>query len=578
MGAMNLCIPTTLLRRMSYPMAAVLHDLPNPLRDSLLGENGTNNTSGNSLSILLYDSDSTRGKILSQLCHTLNKFSNVNAQLYVLDGGFLAVPTLIIEYPDQAVNSPNSQTSSTFTSPTGSLTLSSATTTPGSATSLSSLAIPKNSNTSNLLFPPSLSFKALSPVPGPIPVALPLPLFLQRKLPAMNQPNHLGGFTLPAATPSKQKFLTSLKTNLLPKLDMNSIRVNDKSATHELKVPSTLSVEQLPPWLKFAKEMPANEILTLLVNKFSRIERLQQLRLASAISNSSSNISPPHTDHTLCSPSGLCPGCDDVDYKLPQGIEDGLKNRYHNVWPFEHTRVKLRNRVDDYFNANYILDKYIATQNPLVNTFADFWQLVWENNVNCVISLNGNSNNQSDLLFSRRRSESGDGGLSKQYFDDQVLGKFEIKQISKESHGAFSLMQLELSCNDSEEPSRKVYRLEFEQWPDFGVPTDFDSFIQFIEFKNRLLKYTMVDSAARLLVHCSAGCGRTGVFITLDLLIDRYITGDHKVHHSEQDQIYQVIQRQRSQRVNMVQNVDQYFVCYELMLYYISLRGGEATI
>lgn len=589
-GATNLCIPTTLLRRVSYPLSAILKDLPTHLKDLLVlkeDDPNINNKTNMNTTILLYDSDSRRGKILVHLCQTVRKFSSVNAKLFVLDGGFQQVPSSNIEYWSlsslEQMGGPlssNSQHSSAYTlSPTGSLTLSSAITTPGTAVSLSSLSLPigKAASTGSTLHPPS-SLATLSTSPSSS-CSFPLPSVRTTVIPnSYSQPNssYLTSFTLPSAnTPSKQKFLKSLKTNILPKLDMSSIRDN-KTVIKSLKVPSSLSADQLPPWLRFVTQRTPEQVLKVLTDKFAKIEKIQQLRLAAAISNSSSNISPPQIDHSACSPLDFCPGCDGITYKLPSGIEDCLKNRYHDVWPFEHSRVKLKSGDNDYFNGNYILDKYIATQNPLVNTYGDFWQLVWENNVCCIISLNGNSKNQGDM-FSHRRSSSMGNNLSNslEYFEDQSLGLFKIQGVFKQTYHAFNLKELELSCVDEDKPPRKVYRLEFEQWPDFGVPTDFKSFIEFIEFKNTLLKDTPVNGESRLLIHCSAGCGRTGVFITLDLLLEKYTNGDRQVVQSEQDQIYRLIQQQRSQRVNMVQNIDQYFVCYELLLYYIKNNGEK---
>lgn len=132
-----------------------------------------------------------------------------------------------------------------------------------------------------------------------------------------------------------------------------------------VKRPSAMSdeVEQsLPNWLKAASE--PNDNGKMVSDKFLRIEKKEQKRMQDALSGSVSYGSPTEKDST----------------KSVQiaGIEKGSKNRYNNIWPFEHTRVKLEgvpNHGCDYFNANHITStfsnkRYIATQGPIPSTFA----------------------------------------------------------------------------------------------------------------------------------------------------------------------------------------------------------------
>ncbi|KAK6465646.1 protein-tyrosine phosphatase-like protein [Scheffersomyces coipomensis] len=338
---------------------------------------------------------------------------------------------------------------------------------------------------------------------------------------------------------------------------LNSIKKNsiDDNHKHSYNL-NSFDLHTFPTWLKFISESSKEAVIDQLMGKFKKLEQSERLRIKSLLVNSPSIINNNH-DNEICTPNTLCPNCDEINYKLPFGsIENGLKNRYNNIWPYEHSRVKINKTVsleeepveddhDDYFNANFINcnhilntenNNYIATQNPLHNTIKDFWKIIHDSKIKIIISLDSGSTNK--YLSSSQQS-------------DTII----------HSSADYIVRKLE----------GDIYHFQILNWPDFNVPIDLNSVISLIEFKNNILANSSSDSAP-ILVHCSAGCGRTGVFIAIDTLINKYLqspTSFFTGFEENQDLIYKLINYERTQRISMVQNFQQYLVCYELILKYL---------
>lgn len=331
-------------------------------------------------------------------------------------------------------------------------------------------------------------------------------------------------------------------------------------------------------------------MIKVLNDKFNKLETTEQARLSVAISNSKRDspvdkmlaahdfLLPGRHSEEGCSPLSLCPCCDKINYKIPKGIEYGYKNRYKNIWPYEHSRVRLisspscttpkKEVADDYFNANYICfgklasRLYIATQNPLDSTKEDFWNTVWYNGVREIICLN-------NPLFLAPRS----------YYEENVVfekSKLGVKIVSKEQNDGFCVREIHLSKHGV---TRKVIHFAYSEWPDFGVPDNFHSIMNLIECKDKYLASvaeqtpptSKVTHPWDLLVHCSAGCGRTGCFITLDMVRECFRNHSEKQYDpwGDRDLIFKSVQFQRQQRIAMVQNLDQFIFCYEMILSYV---------
>ncbi|CUM54133.1 unnamed protein product [Debaryomyces fabryi] len=518
-GAINMCVPTTLLKRSSFNIPQILNSIsiPSDLKDLTLLKITTNNLDA-PMKVLVYDTDSCDNHTSFLLYTTCMKFRQYNQNgskvfdIYFLDNGF---------------------------------------------TSVSKLAnfVENNSSTSS------------------------------SSSPTVKQLSCLSGFQLPSCTPSNQKFLSNIKKNNLPKLSINTTNdpsndldngsdCNDNldSYHYNFRIPdiSQHESEKLPGWLKFfaANRTSPNyniEILKTINCNFNKIEKSEQARLKTAISNHCPDNHVPN----ICSPSALCPGCDNTYYKIPKGIEYGFKNRYNNIWPYEHSRVKLikspnplkLDDYDDYFNANYINFskisnlKYIATQNPLQATYEDFWKTIWSNSINVIICLNVQL--PANMV-----------GQERKYFDDQVFKRSGIKIINNEfiEQDFFNVRKLTLAKDDK---TRPIYHLEYKDWPDFGVPSSFESVTKLIDYKKKIIEAENLNEQA--LVHCLAGCGRTGCFITLDMVLDCFnnIKSGNLDPWGDKDLVYKAVQYQRTQRISMVQNLDQFIFCYEFILNYV---------
>lgn len=504
-NAIHLAVPSTLVKRQSYSLISIINSIPveSPQKD-LLAEYLEESGGKPPLKVVVYDSESSGTHCSALLYHIFGKFSHFNCH----HGGF---DVFCLE---------------------------------GGFSSIQSSSVIDNSPLSTLASSPDSSSN------GPLKLA---------------KPSLFGGFTLPSATPSNQKFLRSIGGN--------SPRVNEtlSSFNYCFSVPQGLDkkVDKLPKWLQFLVTTKESGIVDVLTHRFNKIEKSEQVRLKTAIGSVKEIQNAP----LVCTPSALCPACDTIDYELPKGIENGYKNRYKNIWPYEHSRVKVETQLDDdYINANYISYEdlsdlsYIATQNPLPATFEDFWNLIQCNNINVIVCLN--KQKPAELV-----------GQDLKYFDSQEFptSQVEVKKVSVEDHGDFVVRHLQLL--KEAHSMQKVYQIEYKRWPDFGVPDSFSGITDLLNFKNKLIENEHLNK--QIVVHCSAGCGRTGCFITTDMVLDRIHTqtsgvkadgtDDGKVDvWGSDDVIYKSVQLQRTQRVSMVQNLRQFIVCYEIVLNYLA--------
>ncbi|XP_045418492.1 tyrosine-protein phosphatase non-receptor type 3 isoform X5 [Lemur catta] len=237
--------------------------------------------------------------------------------------------------------------------------------------------------------------------------------------------------------------------------------------------------------------------------------------------------------------------------KLPQNLD---KNRYKDVLPYDTTRVLLQGN-EDYINASYVnmeipaanlVNKYIATQGPLPHTCAQFWQVVWDQKLSLIIMLT--------TLTERGRTK------CHQYWPDppDVMdhGGFHIQCQSEDCTIAYVSREM-LVTNTQTGEEHTLTHLQYVAWPDHGVPDDSSDFLEFVNYMRSL----RVDSEP-VLVHCSAGIGRTGVLVTMETamcLIERNLP------------VYplDVVRKMRDQRAMMVQTSSQYkFVCEAILRVY----------
>ncbi|XP_077565330.1 tyrosine-protein phosphatase non-receptor type 12 isoform X2 [Stigmatopora nigra] len=226
--------------------------------------------------------------------------------------------------------------------------------------------------------------------------------------------------------------------------------------------------------------------------------------------------------------------------------ENVKKNRYKDILPFDHTRVKLTlkttNQDTDYINANFIKgmdgpEAYIATQGPLPNTVVDFWRMNWEYNVAVIVMA------CREFEMGRKKCE--------RYFplfgEPVTFGPFRISCDSEQTRTDYSIRTLVV---EYENESRRITQFHYINWPDHDVPSSFDSILDMIG----LMREYQENDDVPICVHCSAGCGRTGAICAIDytwnLLKAGKIPEDFNVFH--------LIQEMRTQRHSAVQTKEQY--------------------
>uniref|UniRef100_A0A5B6Z9L0 protein-tyrosine-phosphatase n=1 Tax=Davidia involucrata TaxID=16924 RepID=A0A5B6Z9L0_DAVIN len=233
------------------------------------------------------------------------------------------------------------------------------------------------------------------------------------------------------------------------------------------------------------------------------------------------------------------------------------KNRYTNVLPFDANRVVLnpckdfRQSARGYINASFIrtsssesISQFIATQGPLPHTFEDFWEMVIQYHCPVIVML-------TRLVDNYKMVKCGD------YFQAED-GPREFHNISivtkwiRTTDTSLVLRNLEVNYKESEEPPLSVLHIQYPEWPDHGVPKNT---LAVREILKRL--YCVPPSLGPVVVHCSAGIGRTGTYCTIHNTIQRVLVGDMSALD-----LVNTITLFRSQRIGMVQTLGQYNFCY----------------
>ncbi|XP_033029134.1 receptor-type tyrosine-protein phosphatase delta isoform X50 [Lacerta agilis] len=237
------------------------------------------------------------------------------------------------------------------------------------------------------------------------------------------------------------------------------------------------------------------------------------------------------------------------------------KNRYANVIAYDHSRV-LQSAIEgipgsDYINANYIdgyrkQNAYIATQGALPETFGDFWRMIWEQRGATVVmmtKLEERSRVKCDQYWPSRGTE--------------TYGLIQVTLLDTVELATYCVRTFALYKNGSSE-KREVRQFQFTAWPDHGVPEHPTPFLAFL----RRVKTCNPPDAGPMLVHCSAGVGRTGCFIVIDAMLER-------IKHEKTVDIYGHVTLMRAQRNYMVQTEDQYIFIHDALLEAVTCGNTE---
>lgn len=490
-GALNLCIPTTLLKRATYNTEKLQQMFQN---NDAAGEKFS--TWRDASWIIVYDARSSDNRDTVAAQNMIKKFTNEGflGETGILRGGFQGL---------QGTN-------------------------PDLIDSSSSDSSKSNAG------------------PGPIGGLAPV----------------IGGVMLPT---TKNPFFANIRQNM---------DLADGVGQRDVSWPQGLEPEVLPQWLRDAADQPDHG--KKVSDRFLRIEQDEKTRMQNAYAAFNEN-NPSHNP-AMNGRVQLC------------GVEKGGKNRYKDILPFEHARVKLQNKPEgscDYINASHLTasrsnKRYIASQGPLPATFEDFWSVIWEQDVRVIIMLTAES----------------EGGQTKchTYWNDREYGPIRLRKLSEKKasldldkhRSNAAATQSTMSSGEASrkranttttleapatnptpaqpetfvtvrkfslshsahpfEPIREITHLHFSSWPDFGAPAQPSHLLALVELANVMQRAALpvetasivgsskianglapvtwydepeADSASRpMLVHCSAGCGRTGAFCTVDSVID----------------------------------------------------------
>ncbi|XP_059757131.1 tyrosine-protein phosphatase non-receptor type 22 isoform X3 [Balaenoptera ricei] len=241
-----------------------------------------------------------------------------------------------------------------------------------------------------------------------------------------------------------------------------------------------------------------------------------------------------------------------TEAERPKNIK---KNRYKDILPYDHSRVELSMVTSDedssYINANFIKGvygpkAYIATQGPLPTTVLDFWRMIWEYSV-LIIVMACMEFEMGKKKCERYWAEPGEMQLQ--------LGPFSISCEAENKKSDYTIRTLQAKFNSE---TRTIYQFHYKNWPDHDVPSSIDPILELIWD----VRCYQEDNSVPICIHCSAGCGRTGVICAIDymwmLLKDGIIP--------ENFSVFSLIQEMRTQRPSLVQTQEQYELVYNAVL------------
>ncbi|XP_026534944.1 tyrosine-protein phosphatase non-receptor type 21 isoform X3 [Notechis scutatus] len=251
---------------------------------------------------------------------------------------------------------------------------------------------------------------------------------------------------------------------------------------------------------------------------------------------------------------------------LPENAE---RNRFQDVLPYDDTRVELvptKENNTGYINASHIKVcvggmewDYIATQGPLQNTCQDFWQMVWEQGVAIITMVT------AEEEVGREKSFRYWPRLGSRH-NTVTYGRFKITTRFRTDSGCYATTGLKIKHLLTGQ-ERTVWHLQYTDWPEHGCPEDTKGFLSYLEEIQSVRRHTnsTADPAIPnppLLVHCSAGVGRTGVVILSEIMIAC-------LEHNEALDIPRMLEMLRQQRMMMVQTLSQYTFVYGVLIQFL---------
>ncbi|XP_049663649.1 receptor-type tyrosine-protein phosphatase C isoform X11 [Accipiter gentilis] len=243
------------------------------------------------------------------------------------------------------------------------------------------------------------------------------------------------------------------------------------------------------------------------------------------------------------------------------------KNRYIDILPYDHNRVELSeipgDPGSDYINASYIDGfkeprKYIAAQGPKDETMDDFWRMIWEQKATIIVMVT--------------RCEEGKRNKCAQYWPSMengsvTYGDIIVKINESKTCPDYVIQKLHITNGREKTAGRDVTHIQFTGWPDHGVPEDPHLLLKLRRRVNALSNFF----SGPIVVHCSAGVGRTGTYIGIDAMLEG-LDAEGRVD------VYGYVVKLRRQRCLMVQVESQYILIHQALVEYNQYGETEVSL
>ncbi|RKP10219.1 protein-tyrosine phosphatase-like protein, partial [Thamnocephalis sphaerospora] len=260
------------------------------------------------------------------------------------------------------------------------------------------------------------------------------------------------------------------------------------------------------------------------------------------------------------------------------GLQHPGSNRYCNVWPYDRNRVCLPaapSLDSDYINASRITasiqhtmaPNYVVCQGPMPTTFAAFWWMCWSEHANVVVMLTQQLEHgrlKCHVYWPAKVDE-------RVVYGDIAVRLLEQCPLPSNLEGVERIFELTHLASGEK---RRLHQLQYTGWPDCGVPEDPRTIVWLRELVQSRRNQGADVASGPVVVHCSAGCGRSGTFCVLDTLLAdiehqrTQTTGTpaSDARPSDDDTIRRLVALFRMQRIGMVQTFSQFILCYEALL------------
>ncbi|XP_025062111.1 receptor-type tyrosine-protein phosphatase C isoform X3 [Alligator sinensis] len=243
------------------------------------------------------------------------------------------------------------------------------------------------------------------------------------------------------------------------------------------------------------------------------------------------------------------------------------KNRYIDILPYDYNRVELSEIMgepgSDYINASYIDGfkeprKYIAAQGPKDETTDDFWRMIWEQKATIIVMVT--------------RCEEGNRNKCAQYWpsmedDTATFGDIVVKINEIKTCPDYIIQKLNITNRKEKTSGRDITHIQFTSWPDHGVPEDPHLLLKLRRRVNALSNFF----SGPIVIHCSAGVGRTGTYIGIDAMLEG-LDAEGRVD------VYGYVVKLRRQRCLMVQVEAQYILIHQALVEYNQFGETEVPL